>query len=146
MVDNAFTLFCFWAALAFGKWIDTGSARAAFLTGLLAALGLLTKINSIYLILLPPLTFLILGCWRLLLRRTFWIIPAVVAVLWGPWIFYTRKMISIGFGGLLRPDVPHLALSISLALRNNPRLDSLFGFLAGGILTRSGRRDSTLRR
>jgi len=119
MTDNAFALFCFWAGLAFGRWIDTGSVRAALLTGLLAALSLLTKINSIYLVLLPPLIFLIIGRWRLLLLRTFWIIPAVVAVLWGPWILYTRKLISLGFGGLARPAVPHIAIGAGLALRDN---------------------------
>ena len=143
MVDNAFALFCVWAGLAFGRWIDTGSARAAFLTGLLAALCLLTKINSIYLSLLPPLMFLILGRWRLLLRRTFWIIPAVVAVLWGPWIFYTRKLIGIGFGGLLRPDVLHMAMGVGFALRDNLGW-ILILVLAGGVLAlRQARSDTS---
>jgi len=143
MVDNAFALFCFWAGLAFGRWIDTDSARAAFVTGLLAALGLLTKINSIHLILLPPLIFLILGNWRLLLRRTFWIIPAVVAVLWGPWIVYTRKLISIGFGGLSRPDVPHIALGVVLALVNNLGWILILVMAGGAIALRRARFDTS---
>ena len=143
MVDNAFALFCFWAGLAFGRWIDTGSVRAALLTGLLAALCLLTKINSIYLILLPPLIFLILGRWRLLLMRTFWIIPAVVAVLWGPWIFYTRKMISIGFGGLVRPDVLNIATGVSLALLNNLGWILILVLAGGAIALRNARSDTS---
>jgi len=142
MVDNAFALFCFWAGLAFGRWIDSGSVRAALLTGLLAALCLLTKINSIYLILLPPLIFLILGRWRLLLLRTFWIIPAVVAVLWGPWIFYTRKLISIGFGGLVRPTLLNMAADVSLALLNNLGW-ILILVLAGGVIALRNARSDT---
>ena len=133
MVDNAFALFGLWSGLAFGKWIDSGSVRAALLTGLLAAVTLLTKINAIYLVLLPPLMLLILGRWRLLLLRSFWVIPAVVAVLWGPWIIYTRKLISIGFGGLARPGVGQIAMGAGLALRNNLGW-ILILVVAGGII------------
>lgn len=119
MVDTTFALLCFWAGLAFARWVDTGSAGAALLTGLFASLGLLTKLNTIHLILLPPLVFLITVRWRLLLRGTFWIIPAVVAVLWGPWMLYTRNLLSIGFGGLYRPDVPHMAMGAGRALLEN---------------------------
>lgn len=142
MVDNAFALFGFWAALAFGRWIDTGSVRAALLTGLLTAFCLLTKINAIYLILLLPLILLILGRWRLLLLRSFWVIPAVVAVLWGPWIFYTRNLVSIGFGGLARPDLWHIATGAGLALLSNLGW-ILILVLAGGVLALRKRRLDT---
>jgi hypothetical protein len=143
MVDTAFSLLCFWAGLAFVRWIDTGSVEAALLTGLLAALGLLTKVNSIHLILLPPLVFLVTGRWRLLLRGTFWIIPAVVAVLWGPWMLYARKLMSAGFGGLYRPAVAHIAMEFGRALVDNLGWLLIPILLGGAIAFRHARFDTS---
>jgi hypothetical protein len=133
MVDITFALFCFWTALAFARWVDTGSARAALLTGLMASISLLTKINAIHLILLPVFVLLITGRWRLVLRSTFWLIPAVMAVLWGPWMLYARKFVNIGFGGLFRPDVPHIAIGAGRALFENLGW-LLIPILAGGVI------------
>jgi hypothetical protein len=133
MVDTAFTLLCFWTGLAFAKWVDTESAGAAVLTGVLAALSLLTKVNSIYLILLAPLVFLVRRRWRLLLRGTFWIIPAIVAAAWGPWMLYTRKLTVVGFGGLARPDVFHISVSLGRVLWENLGW-LLIPILAGGVI------------
>ena len=144
MVDTAFALFCFWAGLAFAKWVDTGSVGAALVTGLLASLGLLTKINSIHLVLLAPAVFLVTGRWRLLLRGTFWIIPALVAVLWGPWILYARNLMNFGFSGLTRPAILHMAVSLGHALLDNLGW-LLIPILAGAVIVlRRARVDTPL--
>jgi hypothetical protein len=119
MVDTSFTLCCWWAGLAFAHWAKTGTRRAALAAGLLSAAGLLTKVNSMYLFLLPVSFFLLTRRWDLLRKSSFWIIPATVAAVWGPWFLLTRQLTKIGFGGLVYKHVIQVAADLGLVLLEN---------------------------
>jgi Dolichyl-phosphate-mannose-protein mannosyltransferase len=144
MVDTTFTLFCWWAGIAFGIWAGNGSRWAALAAGLLAAAGLLTKINSVYLFLLPPLFFLVTGRWRLLRQRSFWLIPAVVAVLWGPWILKTQGLTMIGYGGYAFTSVLSVAIELIRALLDNLLWLALLAGIGMVSIWKRRRQDSVL--
>jgi len=119
MVDTTFTLLSWWAALAFGHWVKTNSRLAALAAGFLAAAALLTKINSVYLFVLPILLFSVTRGWSKLREASFWIIPAVVVALWGPWILVTHSLLGIGFGGLPQHGLSYVAADLGGMLLKN---------------------------
>jgi hypothetical protein len=145
MVDTTFGLLSLWAGLAFARWLDTGSLQAALLTGLFISLSLLTKINSIYLLLLLPLVFLLTGRWSRLPGRTFWVIPACVAFFWGPWIFQTRKLLDAGkVWSLARVNTAQIAIGINRALLDNLGWLLVLVLLGAAVILRHERRNSSL--
>lgn len=108
MIDVLLALLILWAALCFGKYLDTGRWQHATAFGLLASVALLTKANGLCLALLPPLAVLISRRWRLLATFSFWIPALIVLALCGPW--YYR------FGMLLATSGLHTAW-LEFALR-----------------------------
>jgi hypothetical protein len=80
---------------------------------------LLTKINSMYLFLLPGAFFLAARRWSLLRQSSFWIMPAIVAGVWGPWYLLTRDLTKIGFGGLAHQAALSVAAELGRALVEN---------------------------
>jgi hypothetical protein len=132
MVDTTFTLLTWWAALAFAVWAETESPGDALITGLLAAGALLTKINSMYLFLLPIAFVLVTRRWSLLRRFSFWIIPTTVTAIWGPWYFLTRDLMAIGFGGIAYPSVLSIVAAVGRTLVDN--LAWLVLLLLGGMV------------
>jgi len=141
MVDTTLALFSWWAGLAFAAWAESPSLRAAVITGLLGAAALLTKINSAYLILLPPLFFLAARRWSLLRQASFWMMPAIMAGVWGPWYLLTRDLTKIGFGGLVQQGVLPVAAELGRALVQNQAWFALLLLLGIGYVFRQARRD-----
>ena len=129
MVDTTFTVLSWWAALAFGLWVRTSSRGAALAAGFLAAAALLTKINSVYLFAVPVLFFLVTHGWSRLREGSFWVIPAVILAIWGPWILATHGLIGIGFGGL-----PHFDPLVVAAELGRMLLKDLLWFALVAVL------------
>jgi hypothetical protein len=104
MTDTSIALFSFWSVLVLARYFETGSYRYAILFGVLASCTIMTKYSGAFLGLLPPLGLLIGRRWDLLRRGSFWIQPVVVAVLCGPWVFYTRQYAAVGFASFQKAE------------------------------------------
>jgi hypothetical protein len=96
MADTLTALLCLWAALCFGRFLETGSRRSAAGFGLLAVLAIMTKGSGLLLVLLPPLGLLLGRRLRLMGRAAFWLPALLVLVLCGPWYWLTRHMARNG--------------------------------------------------
>jgi hypothetical protein len=93
MADVPVALLSFWAALAFGRYLDTARPRDAGAFGCLAALAILTKGNALALALLPPTAVLFARRMYLVGRPSFWVPLGVVLVLCGPWYLLTAPAV-----------------------------------------------------
>ncbi len=119
MTDTTLALFCLWFGLAFAAWVDKPSLGRAILTGVLLAAALFTKLNSIHLPLMVFFFLLFTNRWAILRRPTFWLMPAVTLLLWGPWILRTHSLLGIGFDGLVRPPMATLLGALGRSLLTN---------------------------
>lgn len=147
MMDMLCALFMLLGALAFGQYLDTPSRRQALLFALAAAAALLTKYNALALALVPPVAILLSGRWAVLRRGDFWLMPAVVALLAGPWYATHLDMIhyasqpapppgawvqaSLDNGLILTMQVgvlgmPLVALGIHERLKNRPERNGVW--------------------
>jgi hypothetical protein len=97
MADILTGLLCFWAALSFGRFLDTAGWRSAAAFGVLASLAILTKGSGLLLGLMVPLAVVLGRRWRLMLRPAFWLPAGIVLLLCGPWTYLTRGMAHSGF-------------------------------------------------
>lgn len=96
MAEVLVALLAFWATLSFGRYIDTEQPRWAAWFTLFAALTIMTKANGLALVLLPPLVLLLTGRYRFLRRPSFWLPAALIALVCGPWYWYTFDMLKNG--------------------------------------------------
>lgn len=97
MADVPVALFSFGAALAFGRYLDTGRTGYATAFGLLASLAILTKGNGVALAFLPPIALAISLRLSLLRRLSFWLPLVIVVVLCGPWYVFTARAVTETF-------------------------------------------------
>ncbi len=97
MADVPVALFSFAAALAFGRYLDTGRGRDAVAFGLLASLAILTKGNGLALAFLPPIALAISLRFSLLRRLSLWLPLVIVIVLCGPWYALTARAVTETF-------------------------------------------------
>ncbi len=98
MAESLLAMFGFLAAVAFGRFLDTESARDAAWFGAWTALTILVKGNGWALVLVAPLGLLFGGKLRLLWNRKFWVGAGVVALVL-PWQLYTLHMAQQGWNG-----------------------------------------------
>lgn len=129
MADSLVALLAFWAALCFGRFLDTEKARYSILFGVFASLCILTKGNGMSLVFVPPLALFLSRRLHLLRRWAFWVPGLIVLVLAGPWQF------------IWVPVLPTRSLTwgfIWAFLRSMVRLLGLwlFPLIAMGVLTR----------
>ena len=96
MTEVPVALFCLLAALAFGRYLDTGDWRFSAAFGLLASLAILTK-GTGFAVLLVVLALVPLRRLRWLARPSFWIAPAIVIALCGLWYRFTMGMVKNGW-------------------------------------------------
>jgi len=94
MVDTTLTLMCLLATLALIRYFRTERLPDALTFGLLTALAMLTKGNAIELLLLAPLMVIVLGRYRLLLKKDLYVAGAVVALIGLPWQFLSIYMLK----------------------------------------------------
>jgi len=81
------------AALCLIACLRSGRTRDGVSFGVLGSLSMLTKGSGMAILLLPFVTVAMMGAPRLLARKTFWLGPALMVVLAGPWQFVTWSML-----------------------------------------------------
>ncbi len=92
MTESLIALLGLGAVLAFGRFLDTGKARWVFAFAGAAGATLLTKGSGLALGLVPPLSILFLRRLDLLLRPALWGAAVMVALIVGPWYYFTLSM------------------------------------------------------
>ena len=103
MAESLSAVTMFTAALAWGRFLDTGKMRSAIWFGILASVAILTKGTGLALAIAAPLALVLSGKWQLLLRRATWVAAGIVALIAGPWTWYFRDEGRLK-GGWLQPD------------------------------------------
>ena len=136
MCDTIGAVFCFAAALLFGRYLDSEHWRASFAFGILASVAILTKHNELSLAIMVPVAVLLAGKWRLLRTRAFWISPGLVILFCLPWDLLTFKHVSSTWvykqsAGFLRAAMEYHALTFVYMVGY-----LLFVFVIVGVLVR----------
>lgn len=106
MSDLLVALLVVWASMAWVWFLDTASWRRAALFGLLASGAILTKGTGIVLALVPPVSILLTGRWRLLGRFAFWLPVLIVGALCAPWYLLApsaKGEATVPMGGIVSP-------------------------------------------
>jgi len=126
MGEIQLALFCFWAVLAFGRFLDHGRALDAVLCGVAAAAAILTKGNAFALAGAMPVALALTRRWARLARRALWASAALAAALCAPWYVVTARMTAENFAAgrptadyalaAARLYTPELALAGGLGL------------------------------
>jgi len=117
--DLAVGALSFGAVLAMARYLDFGESRDSAGFAVLAALALLTKASSLFLGVIPPAAVLVSGRWRLIARRSFWLIPFIVMALAGPWYWFARSFLRVGFEGASKIDYAHSLAELGAGLWSN---------------------------
>jgi hypothetical protein len=112
MTEIPVALFALAAALMFGRYVEGGRPRHVYAFALLAAAAILVKGSGFALALVPPLTVLVTGRWRVLRQPHLWLAGALVAVLCVPWYWVTTDMVS---GTWVGGSSPTLAYTLHAA-------------------------------
>jgi hypothetical protein len=94
MADNLCALMQFWALLSFGRYLDSQKRRDAVWFGVFACLSILTKINGVALVLLPPLALILTRRFALVKSRDFWIPAVMVLAIAGPWQYFSFRLVN----------------------------------------------------
>ncbi|QTN31982.1 glycosyltransferase family 39 protein [Akkermansiaceae bacterium] len=100
MSDMLLVLLCLLSALAFSRFLATGTARWSLAFGLLAAAAILTKGSGLLLALVPPLAILLTARWRVLLAPKLWLAPLPVLLLAVPWLALTAHITEEGMSSV----------------------------------------------
>lgn len=110
MAEMPAALLIFLATIAFGKYLETERWQYAIVFGLLASLAILTKGSAFCLALLPLMAIIVSRRFYLIKRPSFWYPAIAVALLCGPWYFFTRHMAVEGFLYRWGPEYTSLAV------------------------------------
>jgi hypothetical protein len=132
MVDTALALLVLWAAIYWGRVLDSGRARDVIWFGSFASLAVLTKGDGLELALLPPISILLTRRFAILRNRTLWFTAAGCSVVCVPWMLMTRQFVTPGFQypwGLAY--VTHAALFFGSHLLSTVGIVVTLLFLAG---------------
>ena len=93
MGDSLVALLDLAATMAFGRYLNTQKQRDALLFAACASLSILTKGNGVALVLLPGFVILFTRSFGILKQRLFWIAAATIAVIAGPWQYYSARVL-----------------------------------------------------
>lgn len=96
MSDMLLVIWCLLAALAFGRFLETGGAKWSLAFGLLAAAAILTKGSGLLLALVPPVAIVLTARWKVLLAPKLWLAPLPVLFLAVPWLVLTAHITAEG--------------------------------------------------
>jgi dolichyl-phosphate-mannose-protein mannosyltransferase len=92
--DSQVALLDLWAVLIWARYLDRGLATDAAAFGVLGALSMLTKGNGTALLAVPFLSTAFARRWDLMARRSFWIGPALLVAIGGPWQVYSWRLMQ----------------------------------------------------
>ncbi|HSW48981.1 MAG TPA: glycosyltransferase family 39 protein [Bryobacteraceae bacterium] len=82
------------------RYFEAGRWQDAVWFGLFAALAVLTKQVALFLALVPPITVLLTGKFRLLKRPAFWLPAVIVLAVAGPWYVFAARYFTPTLKGL----------------------------------------------
>lgn len=94
MLDTAVALFVLAAAIAWGRYLETGGNLHATCFAVSTILAILTKGNGYALAFVPPISLLLFRRLELLRKRNLWIAALAVALFCLPWTFVTRHLVD----------------------------------------------------
>ncbi len=97
MSEMLLTLFCFWSAVFFARYIVSERRKDSIWFGVFLSLAVLTKGNGWLLCLIPPMVLPLTRKLSLLFRPSFWISVVIVAALCLPWQIMTMGLASEGW-------------------------------------------------
>lgn len=133
MTEIPLTLFCTLSVLAFGRFLDRGSARDALAFGLFAVAGIMTKGNALALGAVPPLALLFARRFDLLRSRLFWMPAILVVVLCAPWYSMTAEIQARSWSGGTRPNLEYSLKALPAYLSASVSVGGLGLLLAAGF-------------
>ena len=97
MTEILLTLLSFWAALYFGRFLDSERWQEAAGFGICATMAILTKGNGLALALVPPLALLFSRRWHLIRRPSFWLPLVIVLIFCAPLQWITMDIVRNGW-------------------------------------------------
>ena len=106
MVDTLLALFSLWAAVSFGRFLESGRRFHAVAFAGFASLAILTKGNAFFLAPVPLLAIALTRRFQILRRGALWAAAVIVAALCLPWHLATVHMMLPTFG-----DPPGIAFT-----------------------------------
>ncbi len=130
MAEILLTVACFWAAVYFGRYLDSERWQDNLSFALFFSLAVLTKGNGWLLAGVVPISLLLTRKLRLMGRWHFWIGPAVVAFLCLPWQILTLGMAEEGWTGGTRASLNY---TFSALVQFGRILMDLSGWILGAI-------------
>lgn len=133
MTEVPVALFCLWAALAFGRYIEDGRARHAVWFGIVSSMAIMTKGSGLALVFVPALAIPLTRRWDLLRRPATWAPAAIVAALCGPWYILTFRMAENGWFEAGKGSFPARAVPFNLRVLATMAGPAVFVFCCLGI-------------
>jgi len=100
MVDLACNTLALAALFLWGCYLDQRRWTWSLLFGVVLSLAVLTKTSAFYALFVPPAMIALRRDWRLLAGKSFWIAPVAFALLFGPWLLLSRRVLLLNFVGL----------------------------------------------
>jgi putative flippase GtrA len=107
MVDHMTACLCLASAALVLRYLDEPNGRSASLWAVACSAAILSKYSAAYVLLLPVAAVLLLGRFKLLKERSFWLQFVAVGLLVGPWVLWTRHLALYG----LPEDRPPLSVA-----------------------------------
>ena len=110
MSETLLVLCCFWGAVYYARYLDSGRWQDSLWFGIFSSMAVLTKGNGWLMGMVPPVALILTRRFRLLLQPSFWLPLGVVGLLCGPWQVFTMEMARRGWTG---GDQPNLAYTLN---------------------------------
>lgn len=128
LLDPLCGLACFVAALAFARYLEQRTVRAALLFAAAALAAIFIKGNALLLAFLPALAIALTGRWRVLGDWRLWLSGALIGAISAPWYLFTAGFTAQGFRYAWGPGFVAEAVPANLAF-----LYGNFGLLVLGL-------------
>ncbi|RBP48096.1 hypothetical protein DES53_101896 [Roseimicrobium gellanilyticum] len=129
MSDLLLSIFCLAAVQAWLEYLRRPGAWMALLFGFMAAAAILTKGAGLLLALVPPVSLVLAGEFRLLKKWSFWLAPLPVIVLAAPWMLYSVRFTQEGMS-----SVRGLAYVMKAAPFYGSGIVQVFGLLVAALM------------
>ncbi len=112
MAETLLTLLCFWAAVYFAKYLDSGKWQDNLKFGVFLALAVLTKGNGWLLVGIVPIAILLTRRFRAVATWQFWVGPLLVGITCVPWQLFTLDLAERGWTGGNQPSFHYTLAAI----------------------------------
>jgi hypothetical protein len=115
MVDIACTALALGSLFFLARYFEYRRWTDSLLYGLFAGLAVLTKNSAYYALFVPAAVILLRRDWRVLTLKSFWIAPLTFALLYGPWLLVSRRVLLLGIVGL--PDFTPVDVAVAFVVK-----------------------------